>query len=247
MADPIEQREDGTILFPTRNLGSSVTAGICYLKLKINCFALGLDPNSTYTVKLASILRYEADGTQVNNSIFRNIQASATTNSQGDFNTVLSFTPSGFGLPPIEESVQMINGQVLLNSNPPFQFLSPNSDEANYFNAQGGVFLDQETLEYAIRSNFIFIVFIELKDSIFNLIKTVQVPVAIKLLYMLERDYVLDASIQVDQDFTCDLDTPINDLQSPSAINTTVTKAVVPFNKTTEREVIHLDNRIKST
>ena len=39
----------------------------------------------------------------------------------------------------------------------------------------------------------------------------------------------------------------LNPLYSPAAIGSSVDRAVIPYNKTTEREVIHLDNRLKST
>lgn len=51
-------------------------------------------------------------------------------------------------------------------------------------------------------------------------------------------------SITLDLDVFLD---GINKTISPSNLNSSVEKAVIPYNKTTEREVVHLDYRIKST
>lgn len=51
-------------------------------------------------------------------------------------------------------------------------------------------------------------------------------------------------SITLDLDVFLD---GINKTISPSNLNSSVEKAVIPYNNTTEREVVHLDYRIKST
>jgi hypothetical protein len=55
-----------------------------------------------------------------------------------------------------------------------------------------------------------------------------------------------DSAFGVTVDLTVNLN-GINQTVSPSLLGAQIQKAIIPYNKTTEREVVHLDYRIKST
>jgi len=248
MADNIEQKPDGAILFPTIPFGGNRVIGSCFVSFDISCSASGLSPSTSYTAELISIKRYDVNGLAVEDPMSPTRSSVAVTNTQGDFSSTLTYAPSisGSTLPPDNQSIQRITTQVINSA--PYEFTNPSLSASRFYSAQGGSHIDQDENEWALYSNFRTSMIMRLREtSGGSVVTNVEVPLVMKVLYMLERDFVNGTSAQVIQDITCDFDTPLNETQSASAINTRVDNIISPYNKTTEREVIHLDNRLKST
>ena len=247
MADDIEIDGD-TILFPTRFSGASRYAGQCYLIAEFNCQATGLDPAVDYRASVQSIIRRGVNGEELGDEPLPIVDGSISKpNAQGDWANIVRHTPfaAGSPLPPPYQQVQNI--VTVQDNSIPYGF-SYSTPENSYFEAKGGVYVDQDISEYVIDDAPLITYKLRLrKVSTSEVVAEAEVPIIQKVKYMMQRDLSLGGSANPVLYFDCDFDTPLNPLQSASAITTTVDRATIPYNKTTEREVIHLDNRLKST
>ena len=244
MADDVEIDGD-TILFPTRPAGGTRYGGLCFLVAEFNCVATGLDPAKNYRATVERVVRRGVNGEELTGTNRLTSGAHSLPNAQGDWAGVVRHTPSGVGLPTADQATQFIG--TVQNNSVPYDF-TYSSLENSYFEAKGGAYLDQIIGEY-IMDDAPFVTYrMGLQDvNTAALVAEVEIPIIHKVKYMMQRDYVQGTSANPVLYFDCDFDTPLNPLQSASAITTTVDRATIPYNKTTEREVIHLDNRLKST
>jgi len=253
MAD-IEQRLDGTILFPTIDSGAIRSIGTYYQSLSIDCSSLGLTPSVNHTAKLARRLVPNSSGGYNSATVGSDWSETVASNVQGDFSaTITADIPLGGSFPSAADA--SFRMPTFLIDAQPYNFQAQVGSDQDYYRGQSGVsstalsptIIDGDTGEYVVPVNFICIYQFDLTEDGVGVVKTVDVPVAYKLLFMCDRTYITSSTIQVIQYITCDFDTPLNDTQSASYIGTSVEKAIIPYNKTTEREVVHLDYRIKST
>jgi hypothetical protein len=234
---------DGTLYAPYIGSSSQKFLGDMYLNLNIECFALGLTPNSGYRIKYDRFKQnVRGQLTERNKYSFDNDGGGTVfnTNSQGDLNGTCQFRISTvpFGS---SASAQAYN-QCKFNGVTPI-------NNIDYVNANGGaqIFQLDDISGYCFITPITFTFTVQLFTEVNSFIRETEVIVNMKLCQSLyESRSSLPEAIALMTVPNVNLDNPFNYF-SLTNVSTSVDRAIVPYNKTTEREVIHLDNRIKST